>query len=584
MNQEAVLPFVTQNLKRYWVPLLCGFLASCCYGIIDGTLIWMVKPLMDKGFIAQDQRFISKIPIYLLAIFFLRSLVTYSAQYFLAKVSAEMASRLKINFFQRLLKYPAHVYDQKTSSEFICKINDHSLLMANSTTELINLLAREALTIIALLTVMFMASPIFSAIYLLSVPLVIAILSYATRRSLVMQRKVHRSSEEIEHHLQEVIEGHFVVKSFLGYNIEQEKFAGSVDKNLNARLSEAHIIARGSAFVQFIGGMVIAVILFLAQSPFSKLSGGEFACLMTAILALLRPLKQLSSVSDLFQKVLASAESLLSLNKIPQERLQGRTHPLSQMTPASVQFINVNFSYGGEKESVSLRDINFSLKPGQTVALVGPSGGGKSTLASLIPRFYQAEGKILLNGRNIQEMSLEDLRQHIALVSQQITLFNDSVAANIAYGSYDIDWMQLKKAAQLAFAEDFINDLPQGFLTKIGPGGYRLSGGERQRLALARSFYKRASLIILDEATSALDAESEDQIQRALISLMAQSSTLVIAHRLSTIMHAHNILVLDKGMIVEHGTHAELLKAQGLYAQLYQQSAGESSLTLSETP
>lgn len=584
MNQQAVFPFVAQNLQRYWVPLLFGFLASCCYGIIDGTLIWMVKPLMDKGFIAQDQHFISKIPLYLLGIFFLRSLVTYSAQFFLAKVSAEMASQLKVKFFGGLLKYPAHVYDQKTSSEFICKINDHSYMLANSTTDLINLLAREALTIIALLAVMFMASPIFTGIYLLSVPLVIAILSYATRRSLVMQRKVHRSSEEIEHHLQEVIDGHIVVKSFLGYDVEKDKFQGSVDKNLEARIGEAHIIARGSAFVQFIGGLVIALILFLAQSPFSKLSGGEFACLMTAILALLRPLKQLSTVSDLFQKVVASAESLLSLNKIPQEHLQGVCHKAKKRPPAALQFIDVSFSYGGEKENTSLKNVNFTLEPGQTVALVGPSGGGKSTLVSLIPRFYQGEGMILLNGRNINDLSLEELRDHIAIVSQQITLFNDSVASNIAYGSYDIDWVQLKKAAQLAYAEDFINALPQGFLTKIGPGGYRLSGGERQRLALARAFYKRASLIILDEATSALDADSEEQIQRALVSLMAQSSTLVIAHRLSTIMHAQNILVLDKGTIVEHGTHAELLKAQGLYAHLYQQSAGESSLILSENP
>lgn len=582
MTQQAVLPFVAQNLKNYWAPLLAGFLASCCYGIIDGTLIWMVKPLMDKGFIAQDPHFLRKIPLYLLGIFLLRSLVTYAAQYFLAKVSAEMASALKVKFFRRLLKYPAHVYDSKTSSEFIYKINDHSLLLAGSTTELINLLAREALTIIALLTVMFMASPVFTAIYLLSVPLVIGILSYATRRSLVMQRKVHRSAEEIEHHLQEVIEGHFVVKSFLGYSIEQEKFKGYVDKNLHARLGEAHIIARGSACVQFIGGMVIALILFLAQSPFSKLTGGDFACLMTAILALLRPLKQLSSVSDLFQKVLASAESLLTLDAIPQERLQGQARSFEPKPPASLQFINVSFSYDSDKEGVSLRDINFTLKPGQTVALVGPSGGGKSTLASLIPRFYQAQGQILLNGHNIQDMSLEELRDHIAIVSQQITLFNDSVAANIAYGSYDIDWLALKKAAQMAFAEDFINELPQGFLTKIGSGGYRLSGGERQRLALARAFYKKASLLILDEATSALDAESEDQIQRALQSLMAQSSTLVIAHRLSTVIHAHNILVLDKGTIVEHGTHEELLKAQGLYAQLYQQAAGESSLALLE--
>ncbi|MBM4222532.1 MAG: ATP-binding cassette domain-containing protein, partial [Gammaproteobacteria bacterium] len=387
-----------------------------------------------------------------------------------------------------------------------------------------------------------------------------------------------------DHRLQEVILGHMIVKSFLGYDMEVQKFAQSVDAHHDARLNEAKIVARSAASVQMIGGMIIALILFLAQSPFCRLSGGDFACLLTAILALLRPLKQLSAVSELSHKVVASSESLMKLKQYPKEHIDSSSDKKvnecsvhsKQPIPASLEFCNVTFCYPEQNETASLQNISFKLLPGQTIALVGPSGGGKSTLVSLVPRFYAFQGQILLNDIDITTMPLLTLRKDIAFVGQETILFNDTIAANIAYGSKEIDWVELRHAAQLAFAEDFINEMPQGFLTKIGVGGYRLSGGERQRLALARAFYKNAPLLILDEATSALDADSEEQVQRALTSLMSRSSTLVIAHHLNTIIRADKILFLDKGMIIEQGTHAELIEKNGYYAQLYAQSFREN--------
>ena len=581
MILSSGLNFTLAQLKPNWKCILFGFLASCTYGIIDGTLIWLIKPLMDKGFIGHDYRFIHKIPLFLLGIFLIRSIVTFTAHYFLSKASVEISARLRKELFHDLLHYPASLYDQKHSSDFIAKINQQAVMLAESATSVINLIAREGLTIVALLTVMIYASPVFTLIYLLSVPFIIGILAYATRHSIVLQRSVYRSAEAIDHHLQEVVIGHFIVKAFLGYQVEAQKFAQTVDDHLTARLNEAKIIARGAAFVQMIGGMVIALILFLGQSPFCKLSGGDFACLLTSILALLRPLKQLSLVSELVQKVVTSSESLLGLKHYPKEKIEMHNLPEkpAQQGAAKLEFVNVNFSYPLQEDVGALQNITFSLQPGQTIALVGPSGGGKSTLVSLVPRFYDYQGQIFLNDQDIATLSLTYLRQNISLVAQETILFNDSVAANIAYGAAEIDWVGVRTAAQLAFAEEFISDLPQGFLTKIGPGGHRLSGGERQRLALARAFYKEAPLLILDEATSALDSETEDQIQRALASLMARSSTLVIAHRLSTITHADKILVLDKGMILEQGSHQELLNLQGVYAQLYNQSFREQHVT-----
>jgi subfamily B ATP-binding cassette protein MsbA len=239
--------------------------------------------------------------------------------------------------------------------------------------------------------------------------------------------------------------------------------------------------------------------------------------------------------------------------------------------------VNVSYQYGQGAQTKVLRDISFELERGQTLAIVGPSGGGKSTLVSLVLRLYEYQGSILLDGQNIKKMPLGVLREKTAFVSQHITLFNESIAANIAYGYQEIDWVAVKRAAQLAYAADFIEKLPQGYFTLLGPKGHRLSGGQRQRLALARAFYKQAPLLILDEATSALDTESEDKIQHALVSLMAQSSTLVIAHRLSTIINAHKILVIDKGRLVEQGTHEELIKKQGIYTHLYQQAVPDQT-------
>ncbi len=580
MFKSSTFVFIEQQLTPYKWTLLIGFIASCIYGIVDGLLIWLVKPLMDKGFIGHDYHFIHKIPLYLLAIFCIRSLVTFTAQFFLTKASIQVSSQLRKKLFSDLLLYPASLYDRKSAADFMAKINQQSILFAESATLAINLIAREGLTIFALLTVMILASPLFTLIYFLSVPLIISVLSYAAKHSLVMQKNVHKSNEDLDRHLHEVVSGHLIIKSFLGYDLEQQRFLRSLEGHIDAKLKEAKILARSAAFIQLIGGCVISLILFLSQSPFCRLSGGDFACLLTAVLALLRPLKQLSSLSELGQKVISSTLYIQTLEEYPKESLSSQSAivHVSQL-PARLEFERVSFSYPQQAEKI-LKNISFTLEPGQTVALVGPSGGGKTTLVSLVPRFYDYQGNIFLNDKEINSLSLAQLRNQIAFVAQDTVLFHDTVAANIAYGDQKIDWIGVKSAAKMAYADDFIEELPKGYLTIIGAGGLKLSGGQRQRLALARAFYKKASLLILDEATSALDHESQDQVQKALNSLMKSSSTLVIAHRLSTIIHADKILVLDRGAVLEEGTHDALINKKGFYAQLYQQSFQDTTTSL----
>ena len=382
-----------------------------------------------------------------------------------------------------------------------------------------------------------------------------------------------------------MIDGQIAVKSFNGYRHEENRFLKLISTHLFYDIKQSKILAKGAGLIQLLGGSVVVLILTLSVGAGSeRLTGGDFACLITAILGLLRPMKQLTKVHEKWQQSLTSAKTLLELEKYPVESVKF-TIPFKNMNDdllkktSRLEFKNVSFYYPGDDHLQILKNISFTVEPGQTVAIVGPSGGGKSSLVSLVSRFYNYEGSITLDGVELKTIPLTQLRNCIGYVSQQITIFNDTVEANIAYGATDIDLSKVYHAATLAFAEDFIEQLPLGYQTVLGTnqGGHKLSGGQKQRLALARVFYKEAPLIILDEATSALDNESEDKIQASLMNLLATTSTLVVAHRLSTVINADKIIVIDKGQIVEEGTHDQLIKLKGLYALLYAAAKKENA-------
>ncbi|MFU8798231.1 MAG: ATP-binding cassette domain-containing protein, partial [Gammaproteobacteria bacterium] len=391
---------------------------------------------------------------------------------------------------------------------------------------------------------------------------------YAGLRMRKLSRNVQQSMGEITHVAEEAIEGYKVIRTFGGEDYETEKFVKATERN---RVRDMKIIATNAlstVMVQQIAGIAIAFTIFFATSSHIQITAGGFASILAAMLAILKPMRNLTNVSGVIQRGIAAAESIFALLDELPEKDTGTKH--IQRVKGQIEYRNVNFTYARGSQKV-LENIHFTVKPGQMIAIVGRSGSGKSTLMNLLPRFYDDYmGSILIDDQDTRDICLNDLRNQFALVSQHVTLFNDTIAHNIAYGRFSAaSESDILQAAHAAHVSEFLHNLPEGLQTRVGENGVTLSGGQRQRIAIARAILKNAPILILDEATSALDTESEKHIQAALEDLMRDRTTLVIAHRLSTIEKADRILVMDKGHIVEEGTHQSLIKQKGVYAKLH---------------
>jgi subfamily B ATP-binding cassette protein MsbA len=429
---------------------------------------------------------------------------------------------------------------------------------------------RDMLVILGLLGYLLWLDWQFTLFALATVPVVIGVVQLLSIRLRRSSREVQDAMGRITQVIEEAIDGHKVVKLFGGQDYESRRFDQEANHVRRHMMKQAAAVAASAPIVQLVAAVALAVVIWFAmgQSSATQLSVGDFAAFITGMLLLMAPLKRVTDINEYLQKGLTAAESVFRLIDEESETDSG-TRALGRAR-GDIRFENVSFTYG-EPGQPALEAIDLAIAPGQTVALVGPSGAGKTTLANLVPRFYHpTRGRVLLDGQDLESLSLKSLRANIALVSQDVVLFNDTVAANIAYGAMSgMTERDIAAAAEAAHAMEFISAMPQGLATLIGENGVKLSGGQRQRLAIARALLKNAPVLVLDEATSALDTESERHVQAALEALMRGRTTIVIAHRLSTVENADRIVVLDRGRIAETGTHRELLERGGIYDKLY---------------
>jgi ATP-binding cassette, subfamily B, bacterial MsbA len=556
-------------VKPFWPVLVLGLLLNVLSAGIDAGFTYMMRPFLDRGLIELDQAFVRTIPVIILLGVTCRGLVSAFAGYCMTWVARSVVTVLRQRVFSHVVRLPADYYDEAPSGQLLSKIlydvEQVAQVSANALTDLV----QNVCLVMGLLTVMMVICWQLSLMFLITIPFIGILVNKTNRRVRRISHKVQQSMGDVTSTASEAIEGYREVRLFGGMSHEVGKFDAATERSRLQDMKVAMSKATNVSGVQIIMALGITGIIVAAiqLSAFITVSAGSFLAIIAAMLQLIRPMKILTTLNTVFQRGLAGAESVFQVLDEPEEKATGMT--FENRVQGALAFQDVSYAYRAGARV--LHQVSFHVKAGETVALVGHSGSGKTTIASLIPRFYDIdEGNILIDGTSIEQVSLSSLREQIALVSQHVTLFDDTLANNIAYGCFDVSREAIVEAARCAHADEFIDKLPDGYDTRVGENGVLLSGGQRQRLAIARAILKDAPILILDEATSALDTESERFIQQALEDVMKDRTTLVIAHRLSTIQRADNIVVMHQGRVVEQGTHAGLLKTQGHYARLYQ--------------
>ncbi|NMG69286.1 lipid A export permease/ATP-binding protein MsbA [Parazoarcus communis] len=550
-------------------PMLAGVLKYFVDGLTDPALVqWSSVPVLGSMDVIQA------VPVLIILIALWQGIGSYLGNYFLAKVSLGLVHDLRLALFDNLLTLPNRYFDTHNSGHLISRITFNVTMVTGAATDAIKVLIREGLTVVFLFAYLMWMNWKLTLVMVAILPVIGVLVGAANRKFRKQAKKIQLAMGDVTHVASEFIQGYRVVRSFGGAPYESARFRAASDDSTRKQLRMVKTGATYTPTLQLVTYSAMAVVLFLVLMLRGEATVGDLVAYITAAGLLPKPIRQLSEVSSTIQKGVAGAESIFAqLDETPEcdtgtvERDRVAGHLLVR---------DLSFRYPGSERDV-LENVEFEVPPGKMVALVGRSGSGKSTLVNLIPRFYHhAGGQILIDGVDVEDYTLSNLRKHIALVTQQVTLFNDTVAANIAYGELaGMPRQAIEQAAEAAYAMEFIERLPQGLDTPIGENGVNLSGGQRQRLAIARALLKDAPILILDEATSALDSESERHIQAALDHATRGRTTLVIAHRLTTIERADLILVMDQGRIVERGRHAELLAAGGHYARLHAQHFGQ---------
>jgi subfamily B ATP-binding cassette protein MsbA len=561
------------------IKLIIGSLVAMAFVAAAETSIpALMKPLLDRGFTGQLNNKLWQVPLFLVGLALVRSLAQFFSSYLLTRVINSVLLKLREQMFQTLLHAKTTFFQKNSASNLInavvFEVNNVLSIMGGMLISLV----RDSLTVVGLMGYLIYLNWKLTLVVLIIFPVIAFIMSKINRRLRSLNREQQTLTSDLAYIVEEAAAGYKIVKVHGAQEYEMKRFQAKADRLRQFALKSAVAGGLNQPITQLIASMALSVVLVIAlmQSATEGTTVGGFASFITAMLLVISPLKHLADINQPLQRGLTAAEMIFDLMDQPFEEDEDRKLNMKPMGKAKggIRFENVGFSYEQEVgRQDALRDVNLDIKPGEVVAFVGPSGGGKSTLVNLLPRFFKpTSGHIYLDDIPLEEIVLADIRKQIAFVSQDVILFNDTIAANVAYGAVGqegIDRGRVIEALEAANLSALIKELPEGINSMVGDNGNRLSGGQRQRLAIARAIYKDAPILILDEATSALDSESERQVQDALDRLMAGRTTLVIAHRLSTIEHANRIVVLEHGQVVENGAHEELIKRDGLYANLH---------------
>ena len=573
---------VYSRLWRYVLPHkligIVAVVAMAATAAVEAGMVWLVEPLMDETLVEHNLETARWLPLTFIVIFIGRGLAGFATEASLGWIGRSVISNLRRDVFQKFLTLPSRFIDTHSTGPMLSRMTYNVEMVAESVTNVVTVMVRDLLTVIAAMGVMIFQSKRLFVFVMILLPIIAALIRVLGKAFRRYSGRIQDSVGEVTQVTDEVLNGSRVVKIFGGQEYEMNRLVEADEWNRKQNLKLIRSRSLGVAVTQVIFGIGVAGVIYAAgvESVNGSLSPGSFMSFFGAMMLMLQPLRRITNINATLQRGIAAGDSLFRIIDEPDEVNSG-TYTVER-AKGHVEYRNVSFGYRNDDSRV-LHDVSFEVDAGRSIAIVGHSGSGKSTLVGLLPRFYDTDaGQILLDGRPIQDYELGNLRNNISLVSQDVILFNDTIENNLAYGQLKrCSRADILQAAEAAHVTDFVREMPEGFETLVGDRGVLLSGGQRQRIAIGRALLKNAPVLILDEATSSLDTQSERRIQKALDRLMADRTTLVIAHRLSTVENADCIIVLDDGKIVESGTHAELLAANGHYASLYRMQFSAAS-------
>ena len=584
MEKQGAISRILQYVKPYKSRLAIAMVCMVIVASMAGAQAYMIKPLLDEIFFKQDRTMLTLVPLAILGIFLVKGVFSYIYSYYLVKVGQSVIRDLRNLLYSHIQSLPLSFFLKKPTGELISRIlNDVSLIQGAVSNVLVGIL-KDTCQVIFLIGVIFYQDWRMALIAMVSLPLVVYPIINFGRRHRRLSISNQQTTAQVSNILYETITGNRIVKAFCMEKYEVSRFAKILDKLFAIVMRDTRIGAISRPLMEFLGGIGISLVVWYGGSQVldGKSTPGTFFSFLTALIMIYEPIKGISAINNSLQQGIAAAERVFDVLDVESDVPEKKDAIELPRVNNAIEFTDVRFQY--DEDTEVLKGINLKVKAGEILAVVGSSGGGKSTLVNLIPRFYDvSSGSLAIDGTDIRDVTFKSLRNQIGVVTQQTILFNDTVRNNIAYGSHDASEEQIRGAASAAHALDFIQQLPKGFDTIIGESGARLSGGERQRLSIARAILKNAPILILDEATSSLDTESEHEVQQAIENLVQSRTTFVIAHRLSTIRNADRIIVIQDGAIVEEGIHDTLLPLGGVYTMLHDMQFQDNAMELKDT-